>query len=1088
MTINRNRVRIVPCALAACVLAGLASTALAGGRNPRRAMSLDGKASFPAATGAPAISGLDEGTDTPTIADIPTFEQNLDATLPSVGNFDAFPRVFGNAAGEIALLALDDFRLVARRSTDGGATFGAEVRLGGATPPDVFEYEATRSSDGKLYVAMIVADPTGGLGVRSTRSDDMGATWTDPVTVVAEGDLAHGVLGVRIAAGPAGTAAIAMRGNLGNDPFVSATADGGATWTSPVRIDAGIAAGASFLPAVDVAIDNGSRIHAVFAQDRGANPRVFYSKSTDGGATFSPEVQVPLPSAGYSANPDLAVANDGNLLLTLWDYSDVDRVYVLRSTDQGGSFTTALSRLAANTGQILRPNLAVDAATATAFVHYVDGNGTLQLERTLNSGATWGSLLALVTSTAVGYFDEFGAEPNVFMRRTTGTTWVIAWTDRRSDTYARLQTDVYARATTNDGGTFGAGGRVDSGTVGSAASRLTGMTAHSANNVFFAYSDGRDETNRSDNVYGNRSAIPLSFGTDARLDTDPGVTTPDVGVESTVATDGAGHVYYAFRARDTGPYDDIHVAVSADSGATFGAPLRVGSVAAGSRLNRNPIVRAFPDGRVYLLYQSDTASSTREFRITRSSDFGATWSSPDIVVGSISATAGSVDDINTAQRLEATSAGVVYVIWSNSTDIFMARSIDFGATFAAPVAIDGDPSGAALFPLVCASGTRLILSYGAYNSAGTQFSVYARVSDDSGATFGARSQLRDNAQTGSLYYYDMACGPNGTASVTWPEDRPGPAQIFSSRFDGTSWSAESLASTPTGQWSYVPDAEFVDASTVLVAYEDELQRTIHVSRSTDGGATFPSFVRVDDALPAPGASSYDARLAADAAGRVWVRFRDNTSGLPAVVARVSTDGGLAFGPALRLNRELPQGSRFNQEIANFPLGRDIAASSGIAYFAWTAPRAAPTLDALYNFWDSGDLDRDGEPAGTDCDDQNADVRLAPVEVAGVALGKIAGGTRIAWTSQDASAGPATVYDLVTGVLADLRGSRDFSAAWCLAGGVADTPYDDLSADPPEGSGRYVLVRGSNACGNGTHGDSTLPTDPRDGLDSGSPCP
>lgn len=582
-----------------------------------------------------AIVGVPETAPSSPVDDIPTFERSFDGTLPAVGNFDADPRVFGTPAGEIALVAREDFRLFSRRSTDGGATFGSEVTLGGATPPDVLDFDAAWNGGSKLFVAMIVADPTGGVGLRFTRSDDMGATWSAPVVVVDESVSAHGVWGVRIATGPAGKGAVVMRGNAGRDAFVSATADDGATWTSPVRIDAGVPAGSSLVSAVDVAMDGASRIYAVFTQDRGSGDRVFFSRSTDGGVTFSPEVEVPLAAAGRSANPDVGAAQDGNLLVALWDCSDVDRVYVLRSVDQGASFTTVLTRLVSNTGTALRPSLVIDGATATTFLHYVDGSNALRVERSTNAGLTWGASPVTASTTAAGYFSERDSDPIVFMRLTSPSNWIIAWSDQRSDSYARIRTDIYARASTNDGVSYGAEARVDSGAAGAAYSRLTGLTAHSANNAFLAYTDGRDDGGRGANIYGNRSAVPLSFAADVRLDTDAGLQTPDTGIGSTVATDGAGRVYYAFSARDTGPFDDIYVAVSADSGRTFSAPLRVGSGVAGSRLNRNPIVRAFPDGHVYLLYQSDSPPITREFRFTRSSDFGATWSASDLVVGSI---------------------------------------------------------------------------------------------------------------------------------------------------------------------------------------------------------------------------------------------------------------------------------------------------------------------------------------------------------------------------------------------------------------------------------------------------------------------
>src|SRR5262249_52785580 len=107
---------------------------------------------------------------------------------------------------------------------------------------------------------------------------------------------------------------------------------------------------------------------------------------------------------------------------------------------------------------------------------------------------------------------------------------------------------------------------------------------------------------------------------------------------------------------------------------------------------------------------------------------------------------------------------------------------------------------------------------------------------------------------------------------------------------------------------------------------------------------------------------------------------------------------------------------------------------------------------------------------------------------GAAMSKIGGLVRLSWTSEDPTAGVATTYDIVNGLLGDLRTSGSFSAATCLAGNVADTPYDDATSPPPPGSGRYYLIRAQNACGAGTYGNSSLVPDPRDALDSGSTCP
>ena len=108
------------------------------------------------------------------------------------------------------------------------------------------------------------------------------------------------------------------------------------------------------------------------------------------------------------------------------------------------------------------------------------------------------------------------------------------------------------------------------------------------------------------------------------------------------------------------------------------------------------------------------------------------------------------------------------------------------------------------------------------------------------------------------------------------------------------------------------------------------------------------------------------------------------------------------------------------------------------------------------------------------------VHYPPDAVAGENVGKVPGAVRVSWISQNAPAGFATSYDVVTGLLLDLRASAGYGAATCLASGVLDTPYDDTRGNPPAGDGDYYLVRARNAYGVGTYGPTV--------LDAASPCP
>ena len=64
----------------------------------------------------------------------------------------------------------------------------------------------------------------------------------------------------------------------------------------------------------------------------------------------------------------------------------------------------------------------------------------------------------------------------------------------------------------------------------------------------------------------------------------------------------------------------------------------------------------------------------------------------------------------------------------------------------------------------------------------------------------------------------------------------------------------------------------------------------------------------------------------------------------------------------------------------------------------------------------------------------------PSEVQGLKLRKQPWGTELLWSSQDATAGAATVYDTVSGTIDSLHALGNFERGTCLAADVADTPY------------------------------------------------
>lgn len=126
----------------------------------------------------------------------------------------------------------------------------------------------------------------------------------------------------------------------------------------------------------------------------------------------------------------------------------------------------------------------------------------------------------------------------------------------------------------------------------------------------------------------------------------------------------------------------------------------------------------------------------------------------------------------------------------------------------------------------------------------------------------------------------------------------------------------------------------------------------------------------------------------------------------------------------------------------------------------------------------------------DCFPADPESFAAPPEARGLQVAGAGGGNvQLSWESLDPVVGPGAVYDVVWGIVSQLRADAGFARASCLVSELPDTPFTDTRPGPPVGQAIYYVIRGRNACGFGTYGDSGLTPDPRDVLDAGSPsCP
>ena len=140
----------------------------------------------------------------------------------------------------------------------------------------------------------------------------------------------------------------------------------------------------------------------------------------------------------------------------------------------------------------------------------------------------------------------------------------------------------------------------------------------------------------------------------------------------------------------------------------------------------------------------------------------------------------------------------------------------------------------------------------------------------------------------------------------------------------------------------------------------------------------------------------------------------------------------------------------------------------------------------------GQANADGDPAGDACDCAPLDssIMATPSVIdAKASRTSPSGDVRVSWTSLDPTSGTSTSYDVVRGVLSELRSGGYPGGGLCAWNDLPDTPYNELAGDcaAPSGDGCWYLTRGQNTCATGTYGDSSqTPPHPLDG--GAGPCP
>jgi hypothetical protein len=209
----------------------------------------------------------------------------------------------------------------ANASADGGATWlAADVRLDTDVIGAAISLRPSVACNGaSAYV--VWEDRRNGLGdVRCARTTNGGVTWSAAdvrLDTDVAGAAASTVPVVHCSGSAVRVAWVDERDGLADVRF-NRSADGGATWlAADVRVDGGVA-GAAASTGVAIA-GNSTDVFVVWSDDRDGATDAYLAGSIDGGATWTTDVRLDtgdLPGAFGSASPALAVA--GRRVYAVW--------------------------------------------------------------------------------------------------------------------------------------------------------------------------------------------------------------------------------------------------------------------------------------------------------------------------------------------------------------------------------------------------------------------------------------------------------------------------------------------------------------------------------------------------------------------------------------------------------------------------------------------------------------------------------------------------------------------------------------------------------------------------------------------------
>ena len=395
---------------------------------------------------------------------------------------------------------------------------------------------------------------------------------------------------------------------------------------------------------------------------------------------------------------------------------------------------------------------------------------------------------------------------------------------------------------------------------------------------------------------GNNVTVAFEDGTDIRVinSTDNGATFPSTAKDiGDTAGTGISKTQVAIIDRNVNVMwrestDAIKYATSIDNGINFGTPITIDG---NSTTSRDFDMAVSDSGNVYAVWH-DQQTSRDNVLFKRSINNGSSFETIQVIEDDAGFAITTADNASPDPQV-ATSGDFVYVVWQNSTDILVARSVDNGANFGTPVDV-GDVPDANNFdrslPQIAAADSNVYVTF--RNESSTD--LFFTRSTDNGDTFATATSIGDVGPVDAKVPSQIVVSGDNVY-ITWLRDLGANDDIIFLRSTDKGASFDSEINLSNDGSSKATDPRIaVSGANVYVVWEDfrfdSSNGDVVLKASTQGGVS-GSFPTNPQQLSSTGATDVQDPVVGASGSKVYVAWRDPESGQNNIFFKAGTVSG-----------------------------------------------------------------------------------------------------------------------------------------------------------------------------------------------------